>query len=102
MIFLSHSAGKLIHNATVTAIKIIFRILANKRDIYHRHVEPKQVFQDHPRQHLQGGGRRQPGTIGDIPADGNIKAMLQLHTFLFKRPHDSLWVICPGSLLAGD
>ena len=28
--------------------------------------------------------------------------MLHLHTFLFKRPHNPLWVICPGSLLAGD
>ena len=57
IVLLTHCRCKLIHDTAVHAVEIIFRILADQRQIYIGHVKPKQVAQIKTRQHLQRSGR---------------------------------------------
>ena len=68
-VLFTHSTGKLIHDTTVAAIKIILRILTDESKILIGKIKSKGFTQHQPGENFQRCGRREPGTCRNISVD---------------------------------
>ncbi len=72
-VFLPHGDRELVHDAAVHAVVMILGILPQKRDILIGHRKSEQCVQNDAHAHLDGGGGREPGGIGDVPDDVTVQ-----------------------------
>ena len=104
IVLLPHGHRELVHDAAVAAVEVIFRILADERDVHHAQIRDViQAAEDHTCEHFQRGRGRKPASVGDITPDHHVKSGIQCISFFMKGPYHAQGIICPAvSFLIGQ
>ena len=100
-VLFAHGTGELIHNTTVHFTVMVLGILADQGQILVGEIcKAIEISQHDTRQHLQGCGGGEAGTIGDIAIDHEIHAPVHLIAPKSEGPHNALEVVGPVGFIS--